>query len=65
MYEIIIKFQDGSEQRNFTSRKRDVIRFIAQETGASQKSIAGEIDAQSNSKINRDNLGWRAEVYFS
>ena len=64
MYEIIIKQQDGSDVRDFFTRKSDVIRFIARETGVSQKSIANEIDAQSNSTIYRDNLGWRAEVYF-
>lgn len=64
MYQIIIKQQDGSDVQDYFTRKSDVVRFIARETGVSQKSIASEVDAQSNSTIKRDNLGWRAEIYF-
>lgn len=49
---------------DFFSNKRDVIRFIAEETGVTQKSIAFEIQARCDDIIKRDSLGWRAEIYF-
>lgn len=64
MYQVVIKQQGQFQVQDYFTRKADVIQFISQETGVSQKSIRNEVDSKSNSTIYRDSLGWRAEIYF-
>ena len=64
MYQVVIKQQDEGSVQDFFTRKSDVIRFIARETGVSQKSIASEISSRSDSEIKRDSKGFRVEVFF-
>lgn len=64
MYQVIIKSDENSAQ-DFFSTKREVLRFIARETGVSQTSIRNEIAAQDDSEIKRDTLGFRVEILFS
>ena len=64
MYEIMIK-QGEQDIRDFASTKRKAVKLIARETGLSQRAVAKEIQAQTNSTVHLDNQGIRINVWFS
>lgn len=69
MYHIEIQYSradmpDYHTTDGFERTKREVIRFIAEETGLSQREIASEVSTKDDSLIKRDNLGWRAKVFY-
>lgn len=66
MYEIIIRnHNENSEARDVVSTLKDVVKFIARETGMTQREVRSELSARADTKFNRDNLGFRVEVNYN
>lgn len=64
MYQVIVNSQENGSSHEFFSKKSEVIRFIARETGVSQKSIANEVNSRSDSEFKRDSQGFRVEIAY-
>lgn len=67
MYTVIVTSTDNTdyERRDVDSRFSNVVKFIARETGMTQREVRKEISAREDGKFNRDNLGFRVVVHFN
>jgi hypothetical protein len=64
-YYVEIQRQDGGCVIDFFDTKRELVRWIAEETGMTQVSFKKEVEARADSSIYRDNKGYRIFITFN
>lgn len=67
MYYATIKNYNDTELNadDFSTRKSDIVDFIASETGLTKREIASEVEARNDSDLHFDSIGIRVEVRYS
>jgi hypothetical protein len=62
-YYVEIK-KDGEHNIDFFDTKRELVRWVAEETHLTQREVREEIEARDNSTIYRDSKGLRVFVTY-
>ena len=63
-YQVEIKTDDGGHAVEYFATKRELVRWIAEKTGLTQKETREEIEARAASSIYRDSKGFRVFVTY-
>jgi len=65
MYHVIVKnATEDNRIDDYFDTKREIVAFIAKEMGIPRASVRGEVEARADSKIFRDSIGYRVEIYY-